>query len=114
MMQLAARDDAKVWLDIAAGAYDSVMRMATRQGRDPSGYSFKLESKTARRFGWLGGRRQRDPAMAPLCKTGVLARSPDGRFSMPDPDGVGRALAELQMRRRMTLIETRRTLRRAP
>lgn len=119
VMQVAAGEDPEVWLAIAAAAYDDVMRMAARFGGVPSGWSFssgELNFKRDRGVGWLGwlGRWQRvDPELAPLREAGVLVRSEeDGYFSMPDPDGVGRALAELDVK--TTLTGTRETWRKAP
>jgi hypothetical protein len=112
VMQLAARDDAKELLWIAAAAHYTAVRMATRHGQTPSSYWFKvnLESRTARRFGGLlRGRRKEAPELEPLCDTGVLVRSADGLYSMPDPDGVARALAKLKVRP-PTLTETSQTL----
>jgi hypothetical protein len=107
VMQVAANEDAEFWLSLTRGFHSYVTRHARRDGiaADEVEFSFDWTSRST-----ISRRLRRSPnedaavRLIPLIDAGVLAKAGDsdrddsGNFyRLPDPDGVGRALDELQV-----------------
>ena len=107
VMQIATREDAGFWLSLIRGFHTYVTRHARQEGQaaDEVEFSFDWTSRSTI-IRWLRRSPKEDAAVRviPLIDAGVLAkvgeseRHDSGNFyRLPGPDGVGRALDELQV-----------------
>lgn len=107
VMQIATQEDADFWLPLTRGFHSYVTRHARHDGTaaDEVEFSFDWTSRSTISR-WLRGAPKEDAAvrLTPLIDAGVLAKvgeserhDSDNFYRLPDPDGVGRALDELQV-----------------